>query len=129
MELPARFSDLDALGHVNNAVYLSYLEEARVAYLRDVLGVTDARRVEFILARVEIDYRSPVVLGETVRVAVRVTRIGGASFDAEYELTDKASGRLVAQAKTVQVWYDFKASKVSRVPAEVAAAMRRFDSL
>ncbi|MBI4347904.1 MAG: acyl-CoA thioesterase [Elusimicrobia bacterium] len=128
VELPVRFSDTDAMGHANNARYLSYLEEARFKYAKDVLGISDWR-VSFILARVEIDYRSPAFCGETVVVAMRVSKIGGASFEATYRLTDKASGRLVAEAKTVQVWFDYPNNKVIRVPTDMAAKLRAFDGV
>lgn len=128
VELPVRFSDTDAMGHANNARYLSYLEEARFKYAREVLAVSDWR-VSFILARVEIDYRSPAFCGETVVVAMRVSKIGGASFEATYQLTDKASGRLVAGAKTVQVWYDYPNQRVSRIPAHMVAKLRAFDAV
>lgn len=128
LDLPVRFSDTDAMGHANNARYLSYLEEARFKYACEVLGIGDWR-VSFILARVEIDYRSPVVCGETVVVAMRVCKIGGASFEAAYRLTEKASGRLVAEAKTVQVWYDYPNNKVVRMPAEIVKKLKAFDNV
>jgi YbgC/YbaW family acyl-CoA thioester hydrolase len=66
-----RFRDLDALGHVNNAVYLTYLESARMAWWMHVKGRTDLAGLDMILARAEIDYRSPAVFGERLAVGVR----------------------------------------------------------
>ncbi len=129
VELPCRFSDTDAMGHVNNAAYLSYLEEARFAYMRKLFDVKDWSKIGIILARVEIDYRSPAFCGETVVVGLRCSKVGGASFEATYRIEEKATGRLVAEAKTVQVWYDYKTSKVSRIPAEAAATLRSFEGL
>jgi acyl-CoA thioester hydrolase len=97
-----RFRDLDALGHVNNAVYLTYLEQARVAFLNP----TGAGYTEVILARCEIDFRAPVSLGETVEIALWPTRIGNKSFELGYEL--KVGDRLVAEAKSVLVAYDYE---------------------
>ncbi|WP_018111564.1 acyl-CoA thioesterase [Thermus igniterrae] len=98
-----RFRDLDALGHVNNAVYLSYFEVARVAYFahleRDWLA-----KGHFILARAEVDFLRPVHLGDRVEVGVRVVRLGRSSFDMEYLLT--AQGEPAARGKTVQVWLE-----------------------
>ena len=125
VELPVRFSDTDAMGHVNNAAYLSYLEEARFAYMRRLFDVKDWREIRIILARVEIDYRSPAFCGETLAVGIRTSKVGGASFDAAYRITDKASERLVAEAKTVQVWYDYETNKVARIPPEAAARLKR----
>ena len=93
-----RFRDCDAMGHVNNAVYSTYLEESRIGVLG---GLT-----EFILARVEIDFRSELRLGEEVEVRTRCSRIGSKSFDLEHEIA--AGGRLVADAKSVLVAYDYR---------------------
>lgn len=129
VELPVRFSDTDAMGHANNAAYLSYLEEARFEYLRRLFDLKDWKRVSIILARVEIDYRSPAFAGETLVVGIRTSKLGGASFEATYTITEKASGRVVAEAKTVQVWYDYETGKVTRLPAQAAERLREFDAV
>jgi acyl-CoA thioester hydrolase len=92
-----RFRDCDAMGHVNNAVYSTYLEQARIA----VLGGLDP----FILARVEIDFRAELRAGEEVEVRSRCSRIGTKSFDLEHQIW--AGDRLVADAKSVLVGYDY----------------------
>lgn len=129
VDVPVRFSDTDAMGHTNNARYLSYLEEARFAYMKRLFDVRDWKKIGIILARVEIDYRSPSFCGELLAVGIRVSKLGGASFEAAYTIEDKATGRLVAEAKTVQVWYDYAASKVSRIPADAAKRLREFEGL
>lgn len=129
MLVQVRFRDTDAMGHVNNAVYLSYLELARMEYIRRVFGVRDYRDVDFILARVEIDYRSPAMVGEDLRVGTRVVAIGGASFTMDYRIEEAASGRLVAEAKTVQVAYDYKRGKVKRISEDVKKKFREHDGL
>ncbi len=93
-----RFRDCDALGHVNNAVYSTYLEEARL----DVLGGLR----EFILARVEIDFRAELRAGEEIEVGTRVGRLGTKSFELEHEI--RAGDRIVAEAKSVLVAYDYE---------------------
>jgi len=97
-----RFRDCDSLGHVNNAVYLTYLEEARVD-LRNEFGFD---WTQMILARCEIDFRHQVSVGEVVEVTVWPTRVGNKSFDLAYEL--KVGDRLVAEAKTVLVAFDYE---------------------
>jgi acyl-CoA thioester hydrolase len=99
-----RFSDLDGFGHVNNAVFSTYLEQARLAWFGDDEAEMPLRDV--ILARTEIDFRSPVVYGETVEIGVRPSRLGTKSFELEYEL--RAGGRVVAEAKSVLVGYDYE---------------------
>ena len=105
-----RFRDLDALGHVNNAVYLTYLEQARVAFLTP----QDADYTEMILARCEIDFRDQVSFGETVEIALTPTRVGTKSFELGYEM--KVGDRLVAEAMTVLAAYDYERSESRPLP-------------
>jgi acyl-CoA thioester hydrolase len=106
-----RFRDLDGMGHVNNAVFSTYLEQARLAWfgedeempLRDV-----------ILARTEIDFRAQVGAGEVVDIGVRPVRVGTKSFELEYEL--QSEGRVVAEAKSVLVGYDYTRGESIPVP-------------
>jgi acyl-CoA thioester hydrolase len=93
-----RFRDCDAMGHVNNAVYSTYLEQARIA----ILGGLEP----FILARVEIDFRAELREGEDVEVRSRCPRIGTKSFDLDHQIW--AGDRLVAEAKSVLVGYDYE---------------------
>lgn len=105
-----RFRDLDAMGHVNNAVFSTYIEEARLAWLAG----EDDPLSDVILARTEIDFRSPVVLGETVEIGVRPARLGNKSFELEYEL--RVDGRVVAEARSVLVGYDYARGASTTVP-------------
>ena len=109
-----RFRDLDSLGHVNNAVFLTYLEEARIAYLVP-LG---AEASDMILARVEIDFRAPLRISDELEIGVRPARIGTKSFDLEYEV--HSGGTLAAEAKTVLVSYDY----ATRRPVELPESWR-----
>ncbi|WP_380675811.1 acyl-CoA thioesterase [Salinigranum sp. GCM10025319] len=98
-----RYSDLDTFGHVNNAVYATFCEEARVDYFRDVLdqGVHD---VSFVVVRLEIDIeRSIRDVGEAA-VAVGITEFGRTSFTLGYEL--RYEGEVVASGESVQVAVD-----------------------
>ena len=105
-----RFNDLDGLAHVNNAVFATYLENARIAFL----GLRSFESM--ILARLELDFRSPVELGEEVEIGVRPSRVGTKSFELEYEL--RVGGEVVAQAKSVQVAYDYARREAMPVPEE-----------
>lgn len=125
-KIPVRFRDLDALGHVNNAVYITYLEIARIGYYRQITGQTDPT-VGLIIARVECDYRSPALLGETVIVECATTDIGNSSMTMVYRLTDEASGRLIAEGKSVQVAYDYKENRPVPVPDELRQAIGRLE--
>jgi acyl-CoA thioester hydrolase len=105
-----RFRDCDALGHVNNAVYLTYLEEARVE-LAQRFGMT---WTQMILARCEIDFRDQVSIGEVVEVSLWPTRVGNKSFELGYAL--KVGDRFVAEAKTVLVAYDYDTNQSRPIP-------------
>ena len=122
-----RFRDCDALGHVNNAVYLTYMEQARFKHWRTLWGFFEDRFPEpgIILARAEIDYRSPARIGETLDVRVALDGIGRTSFTYVYEIVSAADGRLVANAKSVQVAYDYAAGKPIQVPDEWRELLQR----
>jgi acyl-CoA thioester hydrolase len=107
-----RFRDLDALGHMNNAVYATFTEQARLAFL----GQYGAKVTNMILAHLEIDFRSPVELGETVEIEVASTRVGTKSFDLAYTL--RVGDRLVAEAKSVLVAYDYATASPVEIPEE-----------
>lgn len=128
-EVPARFADTDALGHVNNAVYLNYIEVARVDYLRLVLGRRDIKDFGVILARAEVDYKSPAFHHETLLVGCKVDSLGGSSINMSYRVEDKETGRLVALAKTVLVAYDYALGRPVRIPQDAREKMEAYDGL
>jgi acyl-CoA thioester hydrolase len=113
-----RFRDLDPMGHVNNAVFLTYIEQARAALLAEVGAATGLEDMNMIVARVEIDFRAPVRFGQEVEISVHASRFGTKSFDLDYEL--RVDGELVAEAKSVQVAYDY----ARREPVPLPAAWR-----
>jgi len=109
-----RFSDLDAFGHVNNAVFSMYVEQARLAWFGRYAADEPMPLRDVILARTEIDFRSPVVFGETVAIGVRPSRVGTKSFELEFEM--RVDDRLVAQARSVLVGYDYDSRRSVEVP-------------
>jgi acyl-CoA thioester hydrolase len=110
-----RFSDLDGMNHVNNAVYATYMESARLAYLES-LGTGRNPQKSLILARLEIDFRSPISFGEEVEIGVRTSRIGTKSFDLDHEV--RADGRLAAEGKSVLVAFDYTTNSSRELPAD-----------
>ena len=125
--LVVRFRDCDVLGHVNNAVYLTYLEQARFTLWSEQLGLQPGpgRKPGMILARVEIDYRSQAKYGEELDVRVTLDAIGRSSFTYSYEVLDTADGRVVAQAKTIQVHFDYEQNKAVRIDDDLRARLSR----
>ncbi len=116
--LTVRFRDLDALNHVNNSVYLTYLEEARIAYMTDrqvnSLAVPEQGT---ILAHCEIDYRRPAALGDRLRVELAVGVIRFSSFEFTYRVLRDRDNALIAQARTVQVCYNYRLGTPIRIPS------------
>lgn len=113
VELPVRYRDIDSLGHVNNAVYLTYLEQARVEYVRDVFG-TESPDSGFVVVHVSVDYERPIELDDRVVVALGVTGIGTASVTMDYEI--RADGNLAATAETVIVAVDDGTGEPAPIP-------------
>jgi acyl-CoA thioester hydrolase len=118
-ELTVRLRDLDGLGHVNNAAIVTYLEDARTLYLLGRRGKSALADFDFILARTEIDYRAPAFLHERLEVLVKPKRVGSKSFELEYRVNSLDKGRLVAEALTVLVAYDFARGASCPIPADL----------
>src|SRR3954471_12695595 len=91
--LPVRFRDCDAMGHVNHAVYLTYFEQGRLTWWRELTG-TPSPHTRVIIARAECDYRSPARFGDELDVCVKVGEIGRSSFVLVYQITHVGSERL-----------------------------------
>ena len=112
--LEVRFRDCDPMGHVNNAVYLTYLEQARFAHWRSLWKYRqdgwDKRVPGVILARAEVDYRGQAREGDLLDIELTVSKIGRTSFHYDYRIVD-SRGQLILEAKTVQVMYDYGAGK------------------
>ena len=121
--LEVRFRDCDPMGHANNAVYLTYLEQARFSHWRSLWGFGSRRDVPgVILARAEIDFRRQARYGDTLDIRIGLAAIGRTSFTYEYEIADEA-GNVVATAKSVLVMYDYATQKPVPIPEEIRALL------
>lgn len=119
VEIPVRFRDIDGMQHVNNAVYFSYMEQARSEWYRRTIGIEHVGELDFILARAECDFKAPIGYGETVVVTTWVTEVGTSSFRFRYELRSKATGTLFATGESVQVMYDYAVKKPKPIPPDL----------
>ena len=120
--IEVRFGDLDAMGHVNNAMIVTYIEQARFQWWRSYLGGRKFQEEGFLLARVEVDYRMPILLGDDVRVELHCSRVGNSSFELTYRVTKGLAGELFAEGKSVQVMLDFATNR----PKALSAATREW---
>jgi acyl-CoA thioester hydrolase len=125
MPIEVRFRDCDPMGHVNNAVYLTYLEQARFAYWRELARGRD--KPGMILARMECDYRRPASVGQLLDVRMRVSRIGRTSFDCEYEIVDSRDRHVIVEARSVQVVYDYATGTPVAMPDHVRERIEDFE--
>jgi acyl-CoA thioester hydrolase len=111
--LEVRFRDCDPMGHVNNAVYLTYLEQARFAHWKTLSGESESPGV--ILARVEVDYRKPAKYGDLLEIRISLERIGTTSLIYTYVIVDQGGDR-IADARSVLVSYDYRSGKPVPIP-------------
>ncbi|GAA2228127.1 thioesterase family protein [Streptomyces amakusaensis] len=128
---PLRWSDMDAFGHVNNVVFLRYLEEARIDFMFRLQPGDGSPSFSggSVVARHEIDYVRPLVhRHEPVTVESWVTRIGAASLTIAYEIKDDTedSAQIYVRASTVVVPYDLEAGRPRRISAEEKSYLQRY---
>jgi YbgC/YbaW family acyl-CoA thioester hydrolase len=116
LPIRATLRDTDGLGHVNNAVYVNWLEEVRTGYVYERRGLKTMAEVDFVLASITIHFRSPVYLLETIDMRCAPVRIGRTSWDLAYEGRAREGGRLVVEAVSTQVQYDYAARTKAPIP-------------
>jgi len=110
------------MGHVNHAVYFTYLEQCRLTFWRELTG-WPSPHTRVILARAECDYRAPAHFGDELEVRLNVAEIGRSSFVLVYEIVAVAGDRVIATGKTVMVSYDYEAGKPAPLSAEARALL------
>lgn len=118
-DLEVRWRDLDALGHVNNAVFFTYLESARVRYMNEVgTGgeVDPGRQFPFLLGEASCRFLATAGLGQWLRVFIRASKVGTRSFEFEYVVAERDTEKPLARARTTQVCFDFAAGRTVPVP-------------
>jgi acyl-CoA thioester hydrolase len=123
LPVQVRFRDLDSLKHVNNAVYLTYLEIARIEYWKALRF--EPVRPSMLLARVEIDYLKPVLLDDRLEVAMRVSEMGTKSFVMAFEIL--ANDMVAAKGSSVLVWFDHAANVSVAIPDSARAIIQAFE--
>ena len=130
--IEVRYGDLDPQGHVNNAKYLTYFEQARVAYWIEMgFFSKDQSFMELgvILADVHITYFAPVYFGQRVKVGVHVIRLGNKSMTWEQNVVDVESGKELARGEVVVVAYDYRQEKTIPIPNEWREKITEFEGL
>ena len=129
--IEVRYGDLDPQWHVNNARYLSFLEQARMSYLVQ-LGLWDGldfNRLGLIVADIHISYLAPMLIFHNYRLDQRVARLGNKSLIFEYQLVDEASGERMATAEAVMVAYDYDSHSSIPVPDNWRRKISEYEGL
>ncbi|MBI3942639.1 MAG: acyl-CoA thioesterase [Chloroflexi bacterium] len=129
MTQQVRFRDMDAMGHVNNSVYLTYLEEARIAYLQQMgQWRGDVRQIGTILAEVTIQFKAPAYFQEKLLVWMRTVELRNSSFIMEYVIESEAQpARLIALGRSVQVCYDYAEQKSVPIPDRLRQSITAYE--
>jgi len=116
------FRDVDSFGHVNNAVYFTYLETIRTKYFRELKARSGIDEMDMIVAKATCNYKSPAYIAEQLDISLGITRFGKKSFDCMYIVnTDK--GRKIASAKTIQVAYNYNTKTTIVIPEQFKQAV------
>lgn len=115
--IPIRFADIDAFGHVNNAIYLTYFEIARSAYWEEIIE-WDWNLLGIIIRKSTVEYLKPIILGDKVHAYVRTSKIGRSSFELEYILVKDVNGieEICTSGHTLCVAFDYKTKKPVTIP-------------
>ncbi|HAJ06548.1 MAG TPA: acyl-CoA thioesterase [Chloroflexi bacterium] len=121
------FRDIDSFGHVNNAVYFTYLETARTKYFRKIKTLAGIDKLDMVVAQATCNYITPAYIDEKLIVSIGITRLGDKSFDFAYKIQSE-KGYNIAEAKTVQVTYDYKNSKTIKVPEQFKSTVMRLQN-
>ncbi|KQC01125.1 thioesterase family protein [Pedobacter sp. Hv1] len=125
-----RFADLDMMGHVNNAVYFTYMEIGRTKYWKHAIN-WDWKTTGVVIGQASIDYITPIFLEDKVSMYVRTSRIGNTSFDLEYMIIKEVDGKEVtcSKGKTVCVAYDYGTKRPAAIPEKERNKMLVFEQL
>jgi acyl-CoA thioester hydrolase len=120
------FRDVDAFGHVNNAVYLTYFEWARAQLWFAITGASGVPMdIGFIVARAEIDFKLQIEM-EPIDICIRITEMRNTSFDTVYEIRKRSNGNVAATGKVVVVLFDWKAQAKMTIGDELRRKVRAF---
>ena len=118
--ITVRYRDLDPQGHVNNSVYLTYLEAARIGYYQGV-GIYHPDQTlltGMVVVRNEIDYLAPILLGQEIQVSLRVERLGTKSITFAFQMDTVPDKKALARGRSVMVAYDNDTEQGIPIPVD-----------
>jgi acyl-CoA thioester hydrolase len=129
--ISVRYGDLDPQGHVNNATYLTYLESARLGYYEKsgIWQRDSGATTGMVVARIEIDYLAPIYYGQSIRVGLRLERLGQKSLTFAFQIEDTPGGRPLAWGLSVMVAFDNTTEKSRPIPLDWREKLTQFEEL
>ncbi len=127
-QLRVRYHEMDALGHVNNAVYQHYLEQAAIEH-SEFLGFGHKRYEDlggvFVMRRIELEYLRPAVAGDTLEVTTWLQHMRGPRAVRRYEIRKQGEEQLLVTAEALWVWVDAKAMRPRAIPQQILDAFEQ----
>jgi len=127
IDIDIRFRDLDARGHVNNAVYFTYFEHGRWRFYNSVLHKHTLSEITFILARTSCNFVTPITISDRPLLQLRVKEIGSKSVALEYQLVSSSDAAIIyATGKSVQVCFDYQKNASMPISKEIRAQFSKY---
>ena len=126
-----RYGDLDPQGHVNNAKFFTYMEQARIQYIKN-LGLWNGGSflsIGFILAEAQISFKAPITFGQPVQGGARIIRLGNKSLDMVYRIEDTLTAQEMATGTAVLVTYDYQTGQTMPIPDNWRLVIQQFEGL
>ncbi|MCA1029786.1 acyl-CoA thioesterase [Bacillus timonensis] len=121
-----RFSETDALGHVNNTSYFVYLENARVHFFEAVGQQMDAKNWNFILASTKCDFINQAYFSQKLAITTSVTKIGTKSFHLYHEILDEQTRQVISKGNEAIVYFNFQTQQSEPLPEKLRAELEQY---
>ena len=129
IEVQPRFNDFDPMGHVNNTIFMNYFDIGKVDYFRAVWNteIVDWKEIGLVIARVETDFISPILMGEKIIVRTTILRIGNKSLELSQQLVNSDTNQLKAAARTIMVGFDVNTNSAEPITEKCVEAISRYE--
>ena len=125
ISVTVRFGETDALGHVNNASYFIYLEEARIRFFEALGYNMNVKCWNFILASTKLDFINQGYFNQILSIKTFVSKIGNKSFEMGHEIICSQTGELIARGNAVMVYFDFELQKSTQIPESFSEGLSK----
>jgi acyl-CoA thioester hydrolase len=127
MKIDVRFRDIDAMGHVNNAVFFTYFEEGRKAFIGKLLDIVEPSEYYFILAHIECEYKRAITLSNNIFLEIWIGHVGERSFTFKYAVVDREDPSVIyAKGTSTQVFFDYALGKTTGAPADFIEKISKY---